>query len=200
MLMCVCVFLFCDRYHIKPMYAVAASIPKDGNRVSYDLTKVMPNQQPQWNDGILRADRLVVAKIKPVTPRPPRRPYTEHAEWRVLQKLQLVGHPGDLLVFFSRATPCNEKCANPHNKFSITDGLSRLFDNRRKWGAKAFVFNALFKPHGGNINSNTIRAALRNIGNSIGCENIFRCYKPVNGHFRCIRCFSGNHIKSNCIS
>ncbi|CAI5691559.1 unnamed protein product [Oreochromis niloticus] len=188
-----------EGYKIKEMYAVAVSIPKDENQVSYALTKVMPNQQTQWNDGILRTPRLVVAKIRRVTPRPPRSPYTEHAEWRVLQNLQLFGNPGDLLVFFSHATPCYERCANPDGNFRITDGLSSLFNNRRKWGAKAFVFNTLFKPHGGDINSNTIRAALTNIKEAIGRHNIFRCYKPNNGDFHCIKCFSSDQIDPNCI-
>ncbi|XP_035765240.1 uncharacterized protein LOC118454466 [Neolamprologus brichardi] len=186
-------------YDIKPMYAVAARIPKDGNRISYDLRRVMPNQQTQWNDGILSTPRLVVAQIKRVTTEQGIQ-YTEHAEWRVLQNLQsLVDNDGDLLVFFSRATPCYEKCANPNGNFRITDRLRCLF-NGHEWGEKAFVFNALFKPHGGNINSNRISVALRNIGNSIGRENIFRCYKPDNGHFHCIKCFSSNQIDPNCIS
>lgn len=106
----VCVFLFCDRYDIKLMYAVAASIPKDERRVSYDLKRVMPNQKTQWNDGILSTPRLVVAQIKRGTTVQGIQ-YTEHAEWRVLQNLRcLEGDNGDFLVFFSRASPCENVC------------------------------------------------------------------------------------------
>lgn len=179
---------------------MAASIPKDENQVSYDLTKVMPNQQTQLNDGILRTSRLVVATKKDVTKvtRSGTVHYTEHAEWRVLQNLQLYGN-GDLLVFFSYASPCDERCANPTGNLGIIGGLKSLF-SQSGWGAKAFVFNTLFRPRGGDINSDAIRKALTNIKEEIGRHNIFRCYRPDNGHFHCIKCFSSDQIDPNCIS
>lgn len=199
--MWLCVFLFCDRYKINTMYAMAASIPKYGNQLSYDLTKAMPNLQPNWNDDILRTPRLVVATKKDVTTNLNK--YTEHAEWRVLQNLNLEGQDGDLLVFFSYATPCLTSCANPNGNYKITDSLQKLF-NKHKWGEKAFVFEAIFKPFGKDIDSDAIKRstteALTNIANSIGSENIFRCYRPDNHGYICIKCFNGGQIDPNCIS
>lgn len=195
----VCVFLFCDSYDIKLMYAVAASIPKDEKGVSYDLSRVTPNEQTKWNDGILSTLRLVVAQIKRVTTKKGSQ-YTQHAEWRVLQNVRcLEGHNGDFLVFFSRASPCDKTCANPNGNFKITDGLRNLF-NTHVWGEKAFVFNELFKPGGQDTNPDTISSALTNIGAAIGHKNIFRCYKHNDGNFHCIRCFTVTKINRNCIS
>lgn len=181
---------------------MAASIPKNPDQLSYDLTKVMPDPQTKWNDGILKTSRLVVATKKDVTPRKGN-PYTEHAEWRVLQNLPLFQKSGNLLVFFSYASPCYERCANPDNKLRITNELSSLFSQGNKgvgWDAKAFVFDTLFRPHGGDINSDTIREALTNIKAAIGRHNIFRCYRPDNVNFRCIKCFRTDPIDPNCIS
>lgn len=199
--MWLCVSHFCDRYNINTMYAMAASIPKYENQLSYDLTKAMLNLQPNWNDGILRTPRLVVATKKDVTTN--LNEYTEHAEWRVLQNLNLEGQDGDLLVFFSYASPCNEKCANPKGNFRITDGLKTLF-KKNVWGGKAFVFEVIFKPSGKDIDFVEIKRstteALKNIEKVIGSENIFRCYRPDNRYYTCIRCFSGGKIVENCIS
>lgn len=176
---------------------MAASIPKYGNQLSYDLTEAMPDRLTKWNDGILKTPRLVVATKKDVTPRKGD-PYTEHAEWRVLQNLNLEGQDGDLLVFFSYASPCDKKCANPKGNFRITDGLETLF-KKHVWGGKAFVFEVIFKPGGEDIDSEKTSVALTNIGNSIGHENIFRCYKDKYGNFRCVKCFNGNQIEQNCL-
>lgn len=196
--MWLCVFLFCDRYNINTMYAMAASIPKNPDQLSYDLTKVMPDPQTKWKDGILKTSKLVVATKKDVTPRKGN-PYTEHAEWRVLQNLPLFQISGNLLVFFSYASPCYERCANPDSKLRITNELSSLF-SQSGWGAKAFVFDTLFRPHGEDINSNRIDKALTNIRAAIGRHNIFRCYRPDNVNFRCIKCFRTDPIDPNCIS
>lgn len=185
------------------MYAVAASIPKNQNQLSYDLTKVMPNPQTNWNDDILTTPRLVVATKKDVTNNNGKYLYTEHAEWRLLQNLNLEGQDGDLLVFFSYASPCLTSCADPKGNYKITDGLKTLF-NKHVWGGKAFVFEVIFKPRGQDIDPDAIKhsttEALTNIGNSIGRENIFRCYRDRYGNYRCVRCFDGNQIDQNCIS
>lgn len=92
-----------NSYDIKLMYAVAASIPKDEKGVSYDLSRVTPNEQTKWNDGILSTLRLVVAQIKRVTTKKGSQ-YTQHAEWRVLQNVRcLEGHNGD---FFGLLLSC----------------------------------------------------------------------------------------------
>ncbi|XP_039876554.1 uncharacterized protein LOC120726733 [Simochromis diagramma] len=185
-----------DRYNIEEMYAVAASVPKDEDQVSYDFTKVTPNQQTELNDGILRSPRLVVATKKKVYNKKGDCLYTEHAEWRVLQNLNLEGQDGDLLVFFSHASPCAEKCADPDGKYRITDQLRRLF-NGCEWGAKAFVFNVLFRPPRQDINPDRINFALTNIGIAIDHENLFRCNETNNGDFHCIKCFNGSQINPN---
>ncbi|XP_039876555.1 uncharacterized protein LOC120726734 [Simochromis diagramma] len=195
-------------YNVYSMYAVAASIPKDESRVSYDLRRVTDtNQRIQFNDGILRTSRFVVAPIKYITNNNGVYLYTQHAEWRLLQNLNLEGQDGDLLVFFSYATPCLTSCANPNGNYKITDSLQKLF-NKHKWGEKAFVFEAIFRPGGMNIDSDEKRdeikrsttKALTNIANSIGSENIFRCYRPDNHDYICIKCFNGGKIVENCIS
>lgn len=191
------------RYEKKSMYAVAVSIPNDKGQVNYDLRSVTENQELQWNDGKLSIPRLVSARINKVTNDNGVKLYTQHAEWRLLQNLNLEGQDGDLLVFFSYAAPCLTSCANPNGEYKITDGLKTLF-TEHKWGEKAFVFEVIFKPRGKDIDPDEIKRstteALTNIGKFIGFENIFSCYRPVNHDYICIKCFSGGKINEYCIS
>lgn len=189
------------------MYAVAVRIPKYENKIAYDLRLVTKDLQTKWNDDILETSRLVVAPKKDVTNNNGKYLYTEHAEWRLLQNLNLEGQDGELLVFFSYASPCSTSCADPNEPHKITDKLQKLF-TEHKWGEKAFVFQTVFRPGGMNIDSDEKREeikrstteALTNIGKFIGSENIFRCYRPDNHDYICIKCFNDDQIEPNCIS
>lgn len=176
---------------ITGMYSVAVSISDEKKNPYKIKEKFLPSEEDlkNINNGqIYSSKRVVVAK-----------PHGgNHAEWRVLEELekkldQNQFEGGDLLVIFTYASSCDEHCAKVGGEFNIIDKISNI-KNRNKWTKYAFVFEKVFKPtRGPNIEEDTLKTALKNIGNSIGSlANIFRCYKPKNTDaFKCLSCSKG---------
>ncbi|KAM3624023.1 uncharacterized protein V6R79_018180 [Siganus canaliculatus] len=123
---------------------------------------------------------------------------SDHAEYRTLQHINtLLQSPNknDLLLFFSRASPCDNKCTKANGHWSILGPIKQI----KKWTNHAFVFSLVFKPHSENIPEEKVRGSLERVGNSVGLNNIFRCHKTGN-RMHCQRCSSGGQVAPYCIS
>lgn len=118
----------------------------------------------------------------------------DHAEYRTLQNIgTLVSkHRGsdDLLVFYVLASLCDKRCTNQSNDRNILESIRSI----RKWKNYAVVFTNVFQPrNGAKISEQELLEALKRLGNSVGLDNIFRCYKDNDKNImQCINCSNSN--------
>ncbi|XP_074521169.1 uncharacterized protein LOC141786412 [Halichoeres trimaculatus] len=185
-----------DEYRISGMFSLALSIPSEDpanlRQIFTDNPKTTVEQTVNGG-GVYQGARLAVAAPQD---RPP-----VHAERRVLLNLQLQSNPGDLLVIYSYASPCNHKCTNINNPYNIL-GLIGNVINAGNWGGRVFVFEKVFVPHGPTaITEAALSASLQALGRSgIGLANIFRCFRPNNSrNFECSSCSSGAGVTRVCV-
>lgn len=114
----------------------------------------------------------------------------DHAEYRTLQNIgTLVSkHKGsdDLLVFYVLASPCDKRCTNQNSYWNILESIKSITN----WRNYAVVFTHVFQPwNGPKIPEQELKEALKQLGHSVGLDNIFRCYKDNNiNKMQCINC------------
>lgn len=184
-----------DRYSIPGMYSLAASIPGGASGNLQTIFQANPPNNVHNginNNGKYTGQRLAVATV--VKP--------QHAEYRLLNNLQLDSNMNDLLVLYCFASSCPTTCTNTNSPYNILHLIKSLIDNGQ-WTDRAFVFEKIFKPGGQTIiDPNELVSALERLGNAIGSANIFRCYTPqgtTKNNFRCVQCFSGQDVRPECI-
>lgn len=125
----------------------------------------------------------------------------DHAEFRTLQNINtLVSNhrkgSNDLLFFYVLASPCDKRCTSETNHWNILESIKSI----RKWTNYAVVFTNIFVPrNGAQIPDQDRKGALKRLGNSVGLDNIFRCFKD-NGEMQCINCSSSGEVARPCYS
>ncbi|XP_041641687.1 uncharacterized protein LOC121508720 [Cheilinus undulatus] len=183
-------------YSIRGMYSLALSIKSEDPVNLQNIFQCNPKEEVQRvisDEQVYRGYRLSVAQVKK----------PEHAEYRLLNGLQLDSQDGDLLVLFSYASPCPSTCTNSRNRYNIFNLIGNLINSGR-WSKHVFVFEKIFKPQNSQgINKSKLIQAIVKLGNSgIGLENIYRCYKPQtpNSNFQCTSCSVGGVVANECVN
>ncbi|KAG7220276.1 hypothetical protein INR49_018332, partial [Caranx melampygus] len=160
-----------NQYKISDMYSLAASIQGGTSGNLQEIFRDNPSdivQQNLTNAGIYLGQRLAIATVKKPA----------HAEYRLLNNLQLVSNTSDLLVIYCYASSCPTTCANRKNPYNILKLIQTVI-NSGQWSDRAFVFEKIFRPQNSDgVNQKLLTTALQNLGAVIGSQNIFRCYKP----------------------
>ncbi|KAL3995796.1 DNA excision repair protein ERCC-4 [Sarotherodon galilaeus] len=116
----------------------------------------------------------------------------------------------DLMVFYVRASPCDETCTNPGNTRNILSKIQAI----KNWKNYVFVFSDVFRPDDNNPNRvNELRGSLERLGDAIadpgsevkdkrsnGLQHIFRCYKqPEMDEMKCLICNTNGAVAQKCI-
>lgn len=124
----------------------------------------------------------------------------DHAEYRILKNIRTLVSKhktgsNNLLVFYVLASPCGTRCTNTDSTWNILESIKAI----KKWNNYAVVFTHIFRPQSGAaIEQNERRDALQRLGNSIGLDNIFRCYTNNNNIMQCINCSNSNAVDTRC--
>nr|XP_024658708.1 uncharacterized protein LOC112435048 [Maylandia zebra] len=154
-----------------------------------------PNARVQWTDVLrkCRKQDMTWNDVKLCRNINMRNGRADHAEFRTLQHVNtLVKSENDLMVFYIRASPCDQRCTNQDNRLNILTNIKKI------WGWKNYVvvFSDVFRPRdGGNIPENNLRESLKRLGNAIadqgsnGLQHIFRCYRQQE-----MKCFSCDDV------
>lgn len=117
----------------------------------------------------------------------------EHAEWRLLTGGQnsptakiLENKPNNsCLIFFSKLSPCTDRCLNLTDTRNFVQWLNPLF-NRLGQDSRAFVFQTFFGKDS-NKEAAVVVAAWKTIKNA----PLFRCNA---NDIECIQCFDNNDV------
>ncbi|XP_032419327.1 uncharacterized protein LOC116720282 isoform X4 [Xiphophorus hellerii] len=116
----------------------------------------------------------------------------EHAEYRILQNLhtwlnnQNMGQ--DLLLFYAYASPCTATCTNRDSDYNILSPLTGYVEFNI-----VFVFSKVHQPRNDIISPDVLQDALKNLGETIGLDRIFRCDR-VNGRMKCVNCNDNENV------
>ncbi|XP_033025976.1 uncharacterized protein LOC117058743 [Lacerta agilis] len=120
----------------------------------------------------------------------------EHAEWRLLTGGQnspveriLANKDRGCLIFFSKLSPCTDRCLNKADMKNIVQMVNPLFD-RFPQDFKAFVFETVYEKDAKEEEKEAVVEAWKSIRNS----PLFRCYNDNRG---CIKCFDNNQTADN---
>ncbi|XP_041641825.1 uncharacterized protein LOC121508802 [Cheilinus undulatus] len=185
-----------NEYSIRGMYSLALSIQSEDPVNLQNIFQNNPKRQVEQaisGRQVYRGQRLAVAGVN----------QPEHAEYRLLNGLQLDSQDGDLLVLFSYASSCPSTCTNSRNPYNILNPIRNLINSGR-WSRRVFVFEKIFRPQNSQgIDESKLKQAIVELGNSgIGLENIYRCYKPQtpNSNFQCTSCSVGGGVASECVN
>ncbi|XP_008290955.1 uncharacterized protein LOC103365316 [Stegastes partitus] len=191
-----------NEFDITEMRSAAISVPQDesGNLMLDKVTEPNKKEGEDIKNGVrFGNNRLVIATKKEMESNNGK-PYTEHSEWRVLKDLKLESNEGDLLVIYSYASPCGEKCAEPDHRYNIIDLIEKVIKEGH-WKETALVFEQVFLPKEEEKHEQEkLKAALENLGEAIGHENIFRCFTTRFKVEKCISCADGKDVDKRCVS
>ncbi|XP_037605984.1 uncharacterized protein si:dkey-96g2.1 [Sebastes umbrosus] len=184
-----------NRYFIPNMqFSLAANIPVDQNQLKNAFNADDPDvvEDTVKSGEVYEGTNVVEATFKRVEL--PGRVYTDHAEYRVLEKIHDLAtrSEGNILIFYSYLSPCGAKCASKTHPYSILKKLKDTIDGA-KWNDRAFVFSKVFD--GKTIDEKDIKGSLENLGESVGQNNTFRCYTS---NKRCIKCFIDGKLAAEC--
>ncbi|XP_053122255.1 uncharacterized protein LOC128332053 [Hemicordylus capensis] len=123
---------------------------------------------------------------------------TEHAEWRLLHedqnspvtKMLENKERKSCLIFFSKLSPCVDRCLNQNDMRNIVQWVNPLFDKLNQ-NLRAFVFETIYK-------KDSIKEDEVVVGawEKIKDAPLFRCDKNQD----CIKCFKNNQLDSNCLN
>ncbi|XP_028558715.2 uncharacterized protein LOC114582100 [Podarcis muralis] len=115
----------------------------------------------------------------------------EHAEWRLLtggqnspvERILSNKDQNSCLIFFSKLSPCVERCLNESDARNIVQMVNPLF-NRYSEDSRAFVFETVYV-------KDTVKEHEAVVGawEHIQGAPLFRCYSSNRG---CIKCFDDN--------
>lgn len=187
----------CDVYVGERM--VAATVLRWPN-----VLKQCPDERMQWPSILKKCSSTpqtwaeVKSKCPPNTIQDGK---ADHAEFRTLQNIStLVSNhregSNDLLVFYVLASPCDKRCTSETNDWSILQSIKSI----KKWKNYAVVFTNIFVPrNGAQIPDEERQGALERLGNYVGLDNIFRCFKDK-GKMQCINCSSSGAVARPCYS
>ncbi|XP_030000507.1 uncharacterized protein LOC115426496 [Sphaeramia orbicularis] len=127
----------------------------------------------------------------------------DHAEYRVLdhfnEKLAKKINTDDLLLFYSWGSPCDDKCTNKDYQYNILETITQI----RKWKNYVYVFSKPFKPpHVKDEKQlkNNLRTALKNLGNKVDLNKIYRCDKDQNDKIVCKNCSNNGQVLDYCVN
>ncbi|XP_077772813.1 uncharacterized protein LOC114583659 [Podarcis muralis] len=112
-----------------------------------------------------------------------------HAEWRLLnggqnspvERILANKDQNSCLIFFSKLSPCVNRCLNENSMRNIVQVVIPLF-NRFNEDARAFVFESIYARDAEREDKVVLRAWQR-----IQNAPLFRCYA---GNRACIKCFN----------
>lgn len=189
--------LKCDVYVGKRM--VAATVLRWPN-----VLEQCPGERMQWPSILKKCSSTpqTWAEVKSKCPQNTIQDgKADHAEFRTLQNIRtLVSNhregSNDLLVFYVLASPCDKRCTSETNHWSILQSIKSI----KKWKNYAVVFTNIFVPrNGAQIPDKERQGALERLGNSVGLDNIFRCFKDK-GKMQCINCSSSGAVARLCYS
>ncbi|XP_039469458.1 uncharacterized protein LOC116319576 [Oreochromis aureus] len=190
--------LNCDVY--KSDRVVAATVLRWPNVLTQ-----CPDAQVQWDDVLKECGKqqMTWAEVESLcganTIKDGR---ADHAEFRTLQYVNtLVKSQNDLIVFYVRASPCDQRCTNEDNRWNILTKIQDIM----KWKDYVVVFSDVFRPrNGGPIPVNNLRGSLERLGNAIadpgsnGLQHIFRCYRQQK--MKCFSCNDNGAVTDECVS
>ncbi|XP_008114658.1 uncharacterized protein LOC103279771 isoform X1 [Anolis carolinensis] len=189
-----------DRYQ----YAVAVRLDKKycSNPNPTNLEAVLPdNEMLQMKNAIKEKNGIYIPnKIKNIiAARPDKELPRKHAEWRLLnggknspvEKLLANGGQNSCFIFFSKSSPCVDRCLNMNDMNNIVQILNPIF-NRYSENSRAFVFETIY------YKDEEKRAeVVINAWKKIRHAPLFKCNRN-----NCIQCFDNNlpEIRSPCYS
>lgn len=160
-----------------------------------DVVNQCPDGLVQWPLRDLRRDETW-ADVHKRNPSAFHDGTADHAEYRTLQKMNTLlnsHNQNDLLLIYVFASPCALRCANANHKASIMNFL-REYEHLKV----VFVFSKVFKPRNSvSIPEEQLHEALKNLGNAIGLQRIFRCDK-LNGKMSCMSCDVEGNVAEWC--
>ncbi|KAK2918476.1 uncharacterized protein [Channa argus] len=165
-----------------------------------DVLEQCPNGRVPWVDVLEKCPEGVVtwADVKKRCPGALRGHTADHSEYRVLQNFNTLlsnRNKDDLLLFYSLASPCDQRCTNPDDHSNILDSVKQILN----WKKYAFVFSRVFKPRGNtSIEPAKLNQSLEQLGGSIGLKNVFRC-KGENP-MQCTSCSENGKVAPFCYS
>nr|XP_024658414.1 uncharacterized protein LOC101468127 [Maylandia zebra] len=163
-----------------------------------------PNAYVKWADVLQKCGKqqMTWAEVKLCGKINMQDGRADHAEFRTLQHVNtLVKAKNDLMVFYIRASPCDQRCTKEQNPLSILTNIKEI----KKWKNYVVVFSDVFRPRdGGNIPENNLRESLKRLGNAIadqgsnGLQHIFRCYRQQ--EMKCFSCNNSGGVTDQCVS
>ncbi|XP_053217266.1 uncharacterized protein LOC128399648 isoform X2 [Podarcis raffonei] len=181
-------------------YAVAVRLDNTycRNPTRQNLETALPrNQMNQMRTAIRRQNGMYnpqqIGDV--VAARPRFLTYSaEHAEWRLLNggqnspvaRILANKDQNSCLIFFSKLSPCVNRCLNENSMRNIVQVVNPLF-NRFNEDARAFVFEFIYA-RDAEKEDEVVLGAWQRIQNA----PLFRCYA---GNRACIKCF--NHDQSD---
>ncbi|XP_053216888.1 uncharacterized protein LOC128399441 [Podarcis raffonei] len=178
-------------------YAVAVRLDNTycRNPTRQNLETALPtNQMTQMQTAIKQENGMYdpdqIGDVVAARPKTLKRS-AEHAEWRLLtggqnspvERILANKDQNSCLIFFSKLSPCVNRCLNENDMRNIVQMVNPLF-NRYNEDARAFVFETVYR-RDTQKEKEVVVEAWERIQNS----PLFRCYNDNRG---CIQCFDNN--------
>ncbi|XP_026027993.1 uncharacterized protein LOC113024842 isoform X2 [Astatotilapia calliptera] len=127
----------------------------------------------------------------------------DHAEFRTLQDFQpllATQSKDDLMVFYVRDSPCDQRCTNKLDDQNILTMIQDITN----WKNYVVVFSDVFRPRdSGHLLMNNLGESLKWLGKAIadrgsnGLQNIFRCHGQQ--EMKCFSCNNNGDVAFECI-
>ncbi|XP_030575309.1 uncharacterized protein LOC115801409 [Archocentrus centrarchus] len=190
-----------EEYRIDGQFCLAANIPVKAdtnvlNRILSDnkyqnKVKNVIGEKNSADTQVYESDNMVIAR--PLSP--------EHAEYRVLSKLQQLSRKsdGNFLLIYSYLSPC-DKCTARNKKYNI---LKKIENHVDCWEDGAFVFTKVYDTNedGKRRDEQQIENSLNDLAHSMGgLQYIFRCDGRSNSALECHSCSANNRLSKICIN
>ncbi|XP_053114870.1 uncharacterized protein LOC128328810 [Hemicordylus capensis] len=167
-----------------------------------DLKKALPKSvMDQMHKDIDKQNGIYVPKsIGNIVAARPRifQDTTEHAEWRLLHedqnspvtKMLKNKERKSCLIFFSKLSPCVDRCLNQNDMRNIVQWIKPLFAKLNQ-NLRAFVFETIYGK-----DSKKEAEVVVEAWKSIQDAPLFRCDKNQ----ACIKCFNNNQLNPKCLN
>ncbi|XP_059192948.1 uncharacterized protein si:dkey-96g2.1 [Centropristis striata] len=177
-------------------YSIAVTVPEDKTKLHEVFDSDKSTAVKEYENGVVYVGTNVVAAKPNFIPGS----YTEHAEARVLDKVQeLANKEGYILIIYSYYSPCGAKCTDKDHKFNILDKIKDKVKNI--WKEYAFVFTTVFDRTSTEekIPKKQTETALSHLAEAIGHDKISACYTEKND-FICLNCYNNKkEVAPECI-